>query len=33
MIKQIEEWVYDSNSGEKLIFQIQSYSLKKALSK
>lgn len=33
MMKEIEDWIYDSNSGEKKTFQIQSYSLKKALSK
>ena len=33
MMAQIDEFVYDSSSASKLIFHIQSYSLKKALSK
>ena len=33
MMKQIDEWVYDTNSEERLVFQVQSYSLKKALAK
>lgn len=32
-MKQIEDWVYDSNSGEFLVLKVPSYSLKKALSK
>ena len=32
-MRQIDEWVYDTNSGEKLTFMVHSYSLKKALSK
>ena len=32
-MKLIDEWVYDPNSEETLTFDIQSYSLKKALSK
>ena len=30
---QIDDWVHDSNSGERLILDIQSYGLKKALGK
>lgn len=33
MMKRVDEWVYDTNSGELLTFNIQSYSLKKALQK
>ena len=33
MMEQIDDWVYDSNSGETLTFNISSYSLKKALGK
>ncbi|CDW82058.1 oxysterol binding family protein [Stylonychia lemnae] len=33
MMAQIEEWVYEANSGETLEFQIDSYCLQKALSK
>jgi hypothetical protein len=33
MMKEIDEWVYDTNSEEKLVLMIQSYSLKKALAK
>ena len=32
-MKQIKDWVYDTNSGEKLSFHIHSYSLKKAIAK
>lgn len=32
-MQKIEEFVYDPTSGQKLIFNIGSYSLKKALSK
>lgn len=30
---EIDEWVYDPNSGEIKMYLIQSYSLKKALAK
>ena len=33
ILQMIEDWVYDQESGERLIFQIHSYSLKKAISK
>jgi hypothetical protein len=33
MMKRVDEWVYDTNSGDILTFTIQSYSLKKALQK
>jgi hypothetical protein len=33
MMSKIEEFVYDPSSGSKLIFQVNSNSLKKALSK
>ena len=33
IMKEIDEWVYDANSDEKLVYQIQSYSLKKAIAK
>lgn len=33
MMNKINEFVHDSNSEDKLIFQIYSYPLKKALSK
>jgi len=33
MMKKIDEFVYDPSSDKTLIFQIGSYSLKKALSK
>lgn len=32
-MKEIEMWVYDSNSGETLTYKIDSYSLKKSLAK
>ena len=31
MLKKIDDWVYDTNSKETLVFQVQSYALKKAL--
>ena len=33
MMKEIKDWVYDTNSGETKVFKIPSYSLKKALGK
>lgn len=32
-MNKIDEWVYDVHRQNKLVFNIQSYSLKKALSK
>lgn len=33
LLKEIKEWVYDSNSGETNTLNIESYSLRKALQK
>ena len=33
MMDKVEEFAYDPTAGDRLIFQIQSYALKKALSK
>jgi len=33
MMIEIEDWVYDANAADKLVFDIDSYSLQKALAK
>ena len=33
MMARIDEWVYDPSQQNKLVFNLQSYSLKKALGK